>query len=72
MVPGIIKINVVGSMLILVISTMVLLAMPLGSQTPYCYAEQAGLKVVQGLAGLNMATGMALVHTGMIRTINTG
>jgi len=72
MVPGIIKTNVVGSMLILVILTMVLLAMPLGSQIPYCYEEQAGLKVVQGLAGLNMATGMALAHTGMIRTINTG
>lgn len=70
--PGIIKTNVVDSMLILVISTMVLLAMPLGSQIPYCYAEQAGRKVGLGPAGLNMVTGMALVHTGMIRTINTG
>lgn len=30
MAPGIIKINMVGSMLILVTSTMVLLVMPLG------------------------------------------
>lgn len=72
MVLGIIKIKMVDNMPILAISIMALLVMLLGLQMPYYYEELVGLKVVQVLADLNMATGMALVHLAMTQMINTG